>query len=136
MLSLGSFHFEIAMVLREAKFTNSILTNAEVWHNMQSKHTDSLEKYDLTLLRNIQNAHAKTATEAFYLELGIYPLKYHLAIRRITYLWTILHSDSSELRRNIYDMQQYKAIKGDWGKLVDEEKTKYDINILNVQRMI
>ena len=53
MLSLGSFHFEIAMVLREAKFSNSILTNAEVWHNMQSKHTDSLEKYDLTLLRNI-----------------------------------------------------------------------------------
>ena len=48
------------------------------------------------------------------------------------YLWTILHSDSSELRRNIYDMQQYKAIKGDWGKLVDEEKTRYDINILNV----
>ena len=53
MLSLGSFHFEIAMVLREAKFTNSILTNAEVWRTLQSMHTDSLEKYDLTLLRNI-----------------------------------------------------------------------------------
>ena len=61
-ITLGSFHFEIAMVLREAKFTNSILTNAEVWHNMQSKHTDSLEKYDLTLLRNILNANSKTAT--------------------------------------------------------------------------
>ena len=48
------------------------------------------------------------------------------------YLWTILHSDSSELRRKIYDMQQYEAIKRYWGKLVDEEKTKYDINILNV----
>ena len=45
------------------------------------------------------------------------------------YLWTILHSDSSELRRKIYDMQQYKAIKGDWRKLVDKKKTKYDINL-------
>ena len=46
-ISLGSFHYDIALVLRDAKFTNSIPTNSEVWYNMQQKHTDSLEKSDL-----------------------------------------------------------------------------------------
>ena len=48
-ICLGSFYFEIAMVLREAKFINSILTNAEVWHNMESKHIEIMEKSDLAL---------------------------------------------------------------------------------------
>ena len=132
-ICLGSYHFEIAMVLREAKFTNSVLTNSEVWHNMQSKHIESLEKSDLALLRSILNAHSKTATEAFYLELGIYPLKYHLSKRRFMYLWHILHTDASELIRKVYDIQKSNPNKGDWVKMMEEEQGKYDLEISDTE---
>ena len=132
-ICLGSFHFEIAMVLREAKFTNSVLTNSEVWHNMQSKHIESLEKSDLALLRSILNAHSKTATEAFYLELGIYPLKYHLAKRRFMYLWHILHTDTSELIRKVFDLQKSSPNKGDWVKIMEEEQGTYDLQVSDAE---
>ena len=121
------------MVLREAKFTNSVLTNSEVWHSMHTKHTESLEKSDAALLRTILNAHSKTAIEAFYLELGIYPLKYHLSKRRFMYLWHILHTDKSELIRKVYDLQKCKPNKGDWAKIMEEEKETYDIQLSDLE---
>ena len=60
-ISLGSFHFDIAMVLREALFINSIMTNSEIWHNVKLSHVQCLEKLDRQLLRKIVNDHSKTA---------------------------------------------------------------------------
>ena len=74
-ISLESFHFDIAIVLRESLFVNIILMNAEVWHNVKLKHILSLEKLDLNLLRKILNAHPQTPLETFFLQLGIYPLR-------------------------------------------------------------
>ena len=52
---LGSFHFDIGLVLREAKLINSIVVNYEVWHNVQLRHVQSLEKSDTDLLnKNIE----------------------------------------------------------------------------------
>jgi hypothetical protein len=84
IICLGSYNFDIALVKREAKFVNAILTNSEVWHSVQMKHIESLEKSDLELLRKILNAHSKTAQEAFFLELAIFPLRYqyHVSMRR------------------------------------------------------
>ena len=73
---LGNFHFDIAMVLREALFTNSILVNSEIWHNVQQKHVSSLENTDLNLMRKILNSNSKTASEAYFLELANYPLRF------------------------------------------------------------
>ena len=53
---------------------NGILTNAEVWNQMKSKHIDILESIDLMLIKKFLNAHCMTAKEAFFLEAGIMPL--------------------------------------------------------------
>ena len=66
-ICLHSLHFDIALVLREAKLINSIMVNSKVWHNVQLKHIQSLEKSDTDLLKNILKAHAKTSNEAFYI---------------------------------------------------------------------
>ena len=65
-ISLGCFHFDIALVLREAKFVNSIMTNSEVWHNVFQYHIETLEKLDLDLLRQVMKGHSKTAKEAYF----------------------------------------------------------------------
>ena len=126
-ISLGSFHFDIALVMREAKFINSVMTNSEIWHNVQLANIQSLEKCDSDLLKKILNAHSKTAYEAYFLELAIYPLRYTLAIRRFMYLWHILHRDKSELIRKVYDVQSCNITKGDWVQIMQQERVKYNI---------
>ena len=110
-ISLGNFHYDIALVLRDALFVNSVMTNSEVWHNVQLKHTQALEKSDLMLLKTIVNGHSKTASEAFYLEFSVIPLKHQLSMRRFLNLWHILHRD-----------------KGDWINLVEEDREKFDVS--------
>ena len=71
-------------------------------------------KMDINLLKKVLNAHSKTASEAFFLELGRYPLKYVLSKRRLMYLWHVLHRDTDELIRKIYETQKCNHYKGDW----------------------
>ena len=126
-ISLDSYHFDTALVLRNPLFLNSILRDSEVWHNVQPKHTQALEKSDLMLLRKIVNGHSKTALEAFYLEFAVYPIKFQMVIRRLMFLWHVLHRDTSELIRKIYEMQKLKSCKGDWVLAVEEDKVKFGI---------
>ena len=65
--------------------------------------------------------------EAFYLELAVYPLRFNLAIRRFMYLWHILSRDKEELISKIYEAQKYEVNKGDWVRIMQEEREKYDI---------
>ena len=90
----GSFHFDIAFVLIDALCVNSILVNSEVWHNVQQKHVLSLEQSDLNLMKKILNSHS---SEAYYLDLAKYPLRFTFSNRRLMYLWHLLHRDTSEL---------------------------------------
>ena len=127
-ISLGTFHFDIAMVLRESQLINSVMTNSEIWHNVLVRHTESLEKMDLCLFRKILNAHSKTAAESFYFEMGKYPLRFTWAKRRFMYLWEILHRDKDELIRKVYEAQKLQYCKGDCFQIVKEERMKYDIS--------
>ena len=115
------------MVLRDSLFVNSVMSNSEIWHNVKMKHIESLEKSDISLLRKIMNAHSKTASEALFLELGKYPLRYVLSKRRLMCLWHILHRDKKELIRKIYDSQNLDINKGDWCEIIQMEKLKYNI---------
>ena len=126
---LGSFYIDIALVLRDAKLVNSIMVNSEVWHNVHLKHIQSLEKADSDLLRTIMNSHSKTAIEAYFFELGKFPLRFTLAKRRFMYYWHILHRDDSELICKIYTAQTHHANRGDWVKIMNEEKTKHALLI-------
>ena len=126
-ISLGNFHFDIAMVMRDALFANAIMTNAEVWHNVKLHHVQSLESYDVNHLRKVLNAHSKTAIEAFFLELGKYPLRFVLAKRRCMYLWHIVHRDTDELIWKIYEAQKCQPNKGDWFEILQTERTSLNI---------
>ena len=132
-ICLGNFHFDIAMVLRDSLFVNSVMSNSEIWHNVKSNHIESLEKSDINLLRKIMNAHSKTASEALFLELGKYPLRFVLSKRRLMYLWHVLQRDNKELIRKIYDSQKLETNKGDWCEIIQIEKSKYNITQNDVE---
>ena len=42
----GEYHFEIAIILRNALLISSILTNSEVWYGVTQADTEQLEQVD------------------------------------------------------------------------------------------
>ena len=58
-VSLGFFFFKISFNLRDSMLLNRILTNAEVWNQVKSKHIDILESIDLMLILNAHCMNAK-----------------------------------------------------------------------------
>ena len=44
-----------------------------------------------------------------------------------SYLWEILHRDTDELVRKVYETQKINHNKGDWFLIMQDERTKYGI---------
>ena len=48
-------------------------------------------------------------------------------MRRIMFLWHLLHRDGEEVINKVYTIQKCHENKGDWAKIVNEERIKYCI---------
>jgi hypothetical protein len=109
---------------------NGILYNSEVWQKPTEKDKADLMKSDKHLLRSIIGAQSKVPCEQLHLETGTLSIPQVIAIRRLTYLQTILKRPENELIRNIYEAMKNDPIPGDWCEQVknDFEKLKLDIS--------
>ena len=87
---------EIALLLRESKFINGILTNAEIWYSLKKEEIKEFEDLDKSLLRMILNVPFSTPGESYILELGILPLEIIIKARRINYLYYLLTRKETE----------------------------------------
>ena len=45
------------------------------------------------------------------------------------YLWQILHRDTDELVRKVYETQKLKPCKGDWFTIMQNERSKYELEM-------
>ena len=126
-LSFGNFYFKIAFMFRNCMYVNGILTNSEIWYNLSKKNQDILQAGDIMLVRKLLKGHSKTAKEAFYLETGLLEIKYIILKRKFMYLWHLLHTNSKELIKKVYDTQKLIPTKGDWVETVSKER--YELNI-------
>jgi hypothetical protein len=120
-IPLGSNRVEVGIMLREAMLINGILFNSEAWHGITKKNIRELERIDEALLRGIVKAHSKTPTEFLYLEMGVIPLRWVIARRRINYLKNILDRSDNELVKKVYKAQKENSTKGDFVKLVQND---------------
>ena len=62
------------------------MTNVEALYGLTKENIEILEDVDKVLLRKIFSSHSKCPSEAFYLELGILPIKYIVKGRRLIFL--------------------------------------------------
>ena len=97
MVSLGEHHIEIALLFRESKFLNGILTNAEIWYSLSDNEIKEFESLDRKLLQKILQVPHSTPQEAFYLELGIIPIGIVIKARRVKYLHYLLNRNEDEM---------------------------------------
>ena len=84
-VSLGSHYFEMAMMLRESLFINSILWNIETWYDLKKSEIEEIEMVDRILLKRILGVPSSTQSALLYLELAVTPLSYIIKARRIMF---------------------------------------------------
>ena len=86
MLCFGQHHFEIATLFRESLLINGMIYNSEIWYNLKDSDYEEFENVDRLLLCKILKVPKTTPKEAFFLELGLLPIKMIIKSKRLMYL--------------------------------------------------
>ena len=126
---LGWWRIKAGLKLRKAMLVNSMLFNSECWHGIKLADIEKFEKVDEFLLKGLTNSHSKIPLPALYMDLGVEPLRFTWAARRIMYLHTLLTRDQTELTNKIYKAQKEDPIDGDFYKLVTDDMKMIEFNI-------
>ena len=120
-VSFGHRYFEIALILREARLINGILTNAEVWYSLGSKDISDLEQIDRMFLKQVFCAANSVSNESLYLELGVIPIGIIIKARRISYLHYLANLNHSSMLYRVFITQWKYPDKGDWTEQVKSD---------------
>ena len=112
-ISFGPHYFEMAILFRESMLINGTLNNAEIWYNFGKNEIEEFESLDKLFLRRLLNVPITTPHEAYYLELGLFPIKTIIKARRLNYLHNILKKDKKGMEYSFFMTQWYKPCKGD-----------------------
>ena len=128
-ISLGFHYFEVATLLRDSILINGMLTNIEVIYGLTEENLKVLENVDKIFIQYILSGHSKTKHEAYYLELGIIPIKFIVMSRRIMFLHYLLSRNANELLVKFFKAQVSKPGKNDWFNTVQKDLIDLDINL-------
>ena len=66
-IRFGRYFYEIAILLRESLFINTMLWNVESWYNFTENEIEEFEKIDRILLKKILNVPVSTPSALLYL---------------------------------------------------------------------
>ena len=93
----GEYHFEIAVILRNALLISSILTNSEIWYGVTQADTEQLEHIEEMWMRNLFECFRNVPKDLLYLELGVIPFSFIIKGRKLLFLHHILQEKEESL---------------------------------------
>ena len=133
----GEYHFEIAVILRNAMLISSLLTNSEVWYGVTKEDTDQLEQIDEMWIRNLFECSRNVPKDLLYLELGLVPISFILKGRKQMFLHHILQQNETSLLHRFFMAQMNHPINKDWVSTVleDMEDLKINLEIEDIKHM-
>ena len=128
-ICFGSFYFEVAIILRDSLFLNSILTNSEAWYRLRKHEIEILERCDENLLRKFVEAPCTTPKCMLYLEIGCKPARFLIMSRRLMFLHYILNEESSSLLSRFFKVQVKFPDRDDWCSVIFQDLEYLDIHL-------
>ena len=133
----GHFHFEIAVILRNALLISSVLSNSEVWYGLTKYDTGLLEQLDEMWIRNLFVCSRNVSKDLLYLELGLVPIRYIIKARRQIYLHHILQQKEDSLLYSFFVAQMKSPNTNDWVStmLEDQEELGIDLGLQEIKAM-
>ena len=108
----------------------SLLTNSEVWVEMDKEATKSLEDLQKLFFRVVLQVPCSTPSAAFYWQTGMVELEYEVMKRKLNFINSLKNLDGDTLAKQIFDQQ----VKNKWPGLVMECDRLCDILASNVHR--
>ena len=136
-ICFGKYHFEVAKILRETIFLNSILLNSEAWYSLDKQNIEHLEKIDNILLNRIFELPSSTPSSFLHLELGTLPIRFVIMVRRLNFLQYILKEEGETLINSFLVAQMENPLKGDWWGIVKQDivELKLDLSLSEIKMM-
>ena len=134
----GKYHFEIAVILRNAFLISSMISSSEVWYNITENEYRQLERTDETLIREIFNCSSQVTHEMLYLELGVLPIRFLIKMRRILYLEQILKQRiQNSLIYRFFIAQMTEPTNNDWATQVmkDINDIKLEMELKDIEEV-
>ena len=125
----GPFHFEIAVILRNALLISSILSNSEVWYGLTQLEAEQLEQIDEMWIRNLFDLSRNVAKDLLYLELGLVPVSFIIKGRKLMFLHHILHQKKDSLLHRFFMTQMEFPTQNDWVSTVLEDLVELEISL-------
>ena len=102
------------MVLRESLFLSSILLNSEAWVNYTERDVRILEQCDEILLTRILECDGNTSNALKYFELGVFPIRYEIMKRKLSFLQYLLKEDKESMIYKMLKATQDNPLKNDF----------------------
>ena len=128
-VSLGHFHFEIAMIFRDSLLISKIVYSTEVWYNIRENEYKKLEEIDEMYMRKVFDLPKSVPRIGLYAECGKLPIRYIIKTRRLLFYWHILHLGENELLYKFYLAQKFKPGRNDWILVVNKDLEELNINM-------
>ena len=128
-VSLGHYHYEIGLVLRDTILVSKLVSSSEVWYNLTKKQVSKLEKVDEMFFRNLFSLAKSAPKEGMFIECGKMPIRFVIIMRRIMFYWSVLHRDENELLHKFLTAQQLSTSKTDWMQQVRKNISDLQLNL-------
>ena len=127
---LGHYHFEVALIMRDAILISKMIYSSEIWYNITKQQYSKLETIDEMFLRKLLDLPSSTPRISLYSECGKTPIKYLIKTRRLMFYWHVLQLNSDELVFRFFTAQKLRPVKNDW--VLQIEKDKADVGLENM----
>ena len=101
----GDNFLEVLKTLRSSLFLSVLLGNCEIWQNITKAEIKSIEAADHSLLTQCLGLSKKSSYCLILLDRGLLPLRFHLVMRRLGYLQSLLKKGNDELSKMIFMCQ-------------------------------
>ena len=113
-VTLGHFHFEIALIFRDSMLISKLVSSSESWYNVKEEQYRKLEEIDEMFLTKIFELPQSVPKLSLYAESGKYPLRFIILVRRLMFWWDIVNKGEEELVHKFYLAQKLKPVKNDF----------------------
>ena len=129
LISLGHYHFEISLILRDSILISKLTFNSEIWYNLTKTQIIKLEQIHEMYMRKVFNVARTAPKEGLYIECGKMPIKFIIKMRRMMFHWHIMSRNKNELLFKIYTAQKLASSVHDRVHQIDKDKEELNLEL-------
>ena len=130
---LGPYTFEGAFIYIQSLIRTSLLYGSETMYNITEKELRAIESIEESAIQKSLKTKRSCPKHILYLESGIYPARYIIHRKMLSFLKYILNQPNDSILYRMFKVQKENPTKGDWVSSVEELLINYEINFSFVE---